>query len=518
MPLSRKHALCALGASLVVATGLTVSATASAEESSAPGAAKPLRFDIDLYAGGTARFGSSDAAWVSRGGGLFGLDALYLVKPWVGVGLGYERNLFAAEKRDTGGALYTELNRTMDAPFVLGRFVPWSNELLSFFVQVGVGPTIQHVNASSTTARVGSLGGVVLEPETCNASDVGLGLRAGLGLEVNVSELISLTSQLGLDHHRLSSGMLGSCAVGAGATTLLGGRIGVTFGIGRAKAPEAPADKDNDTIVDKDDACVDVPGVKDADPKKNGCPADKDGDGVLDKDDACVDEPGNKSDDPKKNGCPGPKDRDGDGVLDDVDACPDIKGKATNDPTTNGCPGDTDGDGIRDDKDACPNEKGAADADPKQNGCPKAVRVTNGEIMILQQVQFKTDSTVILQASGALLDEVAAVIKEHAEIAKLEVQGHTDASGDKRHNKELSKGRAEAVKRALVARGVDAKRLTAVGYGQDQPVADNATPEGRAQNRRVAFKILEKKDPPPPKPAPAAKPAPAKAPAKPKAR
>ncbi|MBK9262614.1 MAG: OmpA family protein [Polyangiaceae bacterium] len=252
-----------------------------------------------------------------------------------------------------------------------------------------------------------------------------------------------------------------------------------------------PPDKDGDGIIDSKDACVDVPGVANDDAKKNGCPPDKDGDGIIDAKDACVDVPGVTNDDPAKNGCP--PDRDGDGVADKDDACADIPGVKTQDPATNGCPGDTDGDGIRDDKDACPQEKGAADKDPKQNGCPKVVRVTETEIFILQQVQFDTAKSTIKKVSDALLDEVAGVLKDHPEITKIEVQGHTDDRGGKKLNEKLSDDRAKAVMAALVKRGIDASRLTAKGYGQDVPIGDNKTAEGRQKNRRVQFVILEKK-------------------------
>jgi OmpA-OmpF porin, OOP family len=121
--------------------------------------------------------------------------------------------------------------------------------------------------------------------------------------------------------------------------------------------PPPPKDRDKDGILDKDDACPDVPGVASDDPEKNGCPppSDRDKDGILDKDDACPDVPGIKSDDPEKNGCPRP-DTDKDGIFDDEDACVNEPGVRTTDPTTNGCPPpkDTDKDGIIDPEDACP--------------------------------------------------------------------------------------------------------------------------------------------------------------------
>jgi outer membrane protein OmpA-like peptidoglycan-associated protein len=252
-------------------------------------------------------------------------------------------------------------------------------------------------------------------------------------------------------------------------------------------------DRDGDGIFDKKDACIDVPGVTSQDPKLHGCPKEKpdtDGDGILDEDDACVEVAGEKNDDPKLHGCP--PDRDGDGIVDKEDACPDLKGKPDPDPEKNGCPPDTDGDGIRDDKDACPNEKGKPDPDPQKNGCPSLVRVTEKEIFILQQVQFKTASDVILPASDELLQQVSQVLNEHPELKRMEVQGHTDNRGNPNYNLKLSQRRAASVVKWLTTRGgVDASRLEAKGYGLAEPIESNDTELGRQKNRRVQFKVLE---------------------------
>jgi len=168
-----------------------------------------------------------------------------------------------------------------------------------------------------------------------------------------------------------------------------------------------------------------------------------------------------------------------------------VKGVKSDDPEKNGCPPDTDGDGITDDRDACPAEKGKPDPDPNKNGCPTLVRVTAKEIVILQQVQFKTGSDVILKASDELLEQVSAVLREHKEIKRIEVQGHTDNRGSAAYNQKLSDRRAKSVMKWLVTRGeIDADRLEAKGYGMDQPVAENTSEEGRALNRRVQFKIV----------------------------
>jgi OmpA-OmpF porin, OOP family len=261
---------------------------------------------------------------------------------------------------------------------------------------------------------------------------------------------------------------------------------------GKNGCPVIP-DRDGDGIPDAEDACPDVPGVPDPLPKLNGCPADRDNDGIPDGEDACPDQIGTPNPDPKKNGCPGAADRDKDGIPDAEDACPDVPGVADADPKKNGCPGDRDKDGIPDDKDACPDEKGPADADPKKNGCPKDVRVTDGQIVILQQVEFDIGRASIRKVSGGLLDTVAQVFREHPEIVRVEVQGHTDNTGSADVNTALSQARAEAVAAALAQRGIEAGRLVAKGYGSTHPIEANVTKQGQQKNRRVEFHILERR-------------------------
>lgn len=99
-------------------------------------------------------------------------------------------------------------------------------------------------------------------------------------------------------------------------------------------------------------------------------------------------------------------------------------------------------------------------------------------------VNFATDKTEMLPDSLPQIGQVAKLLKDDPQL-KLSVHGHTDNSGDAAHNQQLSEGRATAVVAALVAKGVDAARLDAKGFGQQQPVADNATEGGKAENRRV---------------------------------
>jgi outer membrane protein OmpA-like peptidoglycan-associated protein len=82
------------------------------------------------------------------------------------------------------------------------------------------------------------------------------------------------------------------------------------------------------------------------------------------------------------------------------------------------------------------------------------------------------------------IDQVMKLLKDVPAL-RLSVNGHTDNNGNAAHNQQLSEGRAKAVVAALLAKGLDSARLAAKGFGQQQPVADNAQEEGRAKNRRV---------------------------------
>lgn len=100
------------------------------------------------------------------------------------------------------------------------------------------------------------------------------------------------------------------------------------------------------------------------------------------------------------------------------------------------------------------------------------------------QVNFATDGTDVLPDSRPQIDQVVKLLTDDPSL-QLAIHGHTDNAGDAAHNRTLSEGRAEAVRALLVASGVDTGRLQAQGHGDSQPVADNASDSGRAQNRRV---------------------------------
>ncbi|MDB4972298.1 MAG: outer membrane protein [Myxococcaceae bacterium] len=321
-------------------------------------------------------------------------------------------------------------------------------------------------------ARDGSFSGSDIGSELTFGGALGLRVAGGnllLGPEVYGSTVV----QGGLFRKRGTpvEGIFGAHYLIAGQVRVGGGvGAGFTQGFGspeiRALAslewaptePEAPSDRDHDSILDPDDACPDEPGIRSNDPQKNGCPLrDRDGDDILDDDDACPDEAGVPSADPEKNGCP-VKDRDGDGIHDDDDACPDAAGPKND--------------------------------DPKKNGCPPA-RIERGQIRILEQVQFRTGSAEILPVSDEILGAVLRIFEAHPEISKVSVEGHTDNVGGAKYNKGLSEQRVLSVLSWLTSHGVEPIRLTSAGFGLDRPLASNETEEGRAQNRRVEFHIRE---------------------------
>jgi OOP family OmpA-OmpF porin len=202
-------------------------------------------------------------------------------------------------------------------------------------------------------------------------------------------------------------------------------------------------------------------------------PADSDGDGVPDDRDRCPGTPAGAKVD--ANGCE--FDSDGDGVVDRLDQCPDTpKGTPVN---SVGCPLDSDGDGVIDSQDQCPNTPKGDKVDV--HGC-----TIKGEIA-LKGVNFNTDSAVLLPESTTVLNDAVATLKKYPEFV-VEVDGHTDSRGSAKHNLALSKKRAESVEAYLKEHGVTNK-LSARGFGQTKPIADNKTEAGRLENRRVTLKI-----------------------------
>ncbi|HLL22497.1 MAG TPA: OmpA family protein, partial [Kofleriaceae bacterium] len=179
-----------------------------------------------------------------------------------------------------------------------------------------------------------------------------------------------------------------------------------------------------------------------------------------------------------------------DGIADKIDACPNDAEDKDNFEDDDGCPDpDNDKDGVLDGDDKCPNEPGVP-----PDGCPKKynlVVVTENKIELKQTVYFDTRKATIKPVSFPLLTEVAQALADNPTL-KVDVEGHTDSQGNDRFNLRLSQKRAESVKKFLVGRGVAPTRLAPKGYGENVPIADNRTADGRAQNRRVEFVITSR--------------------------
>ena len=296
-------------------------------------------------------------------------------------------------------------------------------------------------------------------------------------------------------------------------------------GISVHAAVRAPLDTDGDGYLDPDDACPleaeDFDGFEDLE----GCPdPDNDADGVPDIRDGatgdngfgvCLNDPEDMDGFEDTDGCPD-LDNDGDGVPDirDGETGDNGFGICLNDPEdfdgyedTDGCPDlDNDQDGVPDVRDgavqpngfgACMNDPEDMDGDRDSDGCPeedRAARVTCDSIDIDGRVYFDLDSDVIQTRSFRVLDDVASVLEESTFIRLLSVEGHTDSQGSSSYNRDLSERRAASVMRYLDDRGIDGARLLSRGWGEEAPIDTNGTEEGRQNNRRVEFIIVEQDD------------------------
>lgn len=284
--------------------------------------------------------------------------------------------------------------------------------------------------------------------------DVDPAIHLGIGTKVFISRRVVAR----LDLRDQISPRRGA---GGGATNSIEVLVGLSIPLGRerdrdstpeppAPAPEVSKDGDEDGFLDTEDRCPAEPGVA-----PDGCPApeDRDGDGVLDQDDACPEEPG-----VAPNGCPD-ADADGDGILVPDDGCPD-------EPETSNGFEDTDG---------CPDE------------IPEAVERFNGR---LDGINFDLGKATLTRSSAPVLDLAISALREYPSV-RIEISGHTDNRGPREINMRLSQRRADAVRAYLVERGIDEGRIVTRGAGPDEPIDSNATGEGRANNRRIEFRVLE---------------------------
>ncbi|MFT7700120.1 MAG: outer membrane protein OmpA-like peptidoglycan-associated protein [Candidatus Krumholzibacteriia bacterium] len=301
--------------------------------------------------------------------------------------------------------------------------------------------------------------------------DLNLGGRYDI-LTGNSNDNIGLSSYWGPEHVDAN-------------TALVSYQIGVTWWFGSG-------DRDRDGIPDDKDMCPDQPEDMDGYNDLDGCPdPDNDGDGILDADDACPTRAEDLDGFQDEDGCPDP-DNDGDGIYDGRDSCPneaeDIDGWQDQD----GCPDpDNDQDGVLDINDRCP--RTPVDSQVDEHGCAVTAPTIEAAavfipaikpVNVIEGVNFVSGSAELTPSSITILISLAQSLNEDKSL-RYEIQGHTDSTGDAEINRSLSQQRAESVRASLIQMGVASDRLAAVGYGEDVPIADNATAGGRAANRRV---------------------------------
>ena len=317
------------------------------------------------------------------------------------------------------------------------------NPRFSPFTVLGAGITDTETNGVSNDGNYVDLGFGFLT----NITDYGLGIRFDARYR---------TSHMGGTSNRLHDGIV---------------NIGLNIPFGE---PPSPPDDDRDGVSNKLDQCPNTPSNTPVD--SDGCPLDSDNDGVIDPQDACPNTPVGTEVDAR--GCKVDSDSDADGVMDSADECPGTPAGVV--VGADGCPLDDDQDGVLNAADKCPGTPLGLEVDT--TGC------VISQSAVLKGVNFEFNSGQLTPHARRVLDDVAKVWESEPNLA-AEVAGHTDWMGPADFNLQLSQQRANSVKAYLVDRGVPASQLSARGYGESQPVADNNTEDGRAENRRVELNV-----------------------------
>jgi outer membrane protein OmpA-like peptidoglycan-associated protein len=407
-------------------------------------------------------------------------------------GAGGLLGVFLARNLALEGAWSRTWTEDASAPAVDGTWDAWRGRLvyglpLSYWVQPLLGIGYVH-NVYS---------------DAVNGEDDGVtGL---LGLKVYFSHRVALRSDAQLDYVWApfnEGSTVGSNTVAEHMNWTVSAGLSIDIGRGRAR------DTDRDGVRDRDDACARTPvgvsvdsrgcrvdtdgdGVFDENDRctgtrsgvrvdASGCRVDTDGDGVFDEDDRCTGTPSGVRVD--SSGCR--VDTDGDGVFDEDDRCTGTPSGVEVDST--GCRVDSDGDGVFDEDDRCTATEPGVAVDA--SGCPQLFEPET-TVVVLEGVNFEVGSAILTAAALRVLDRVAASLIASPDL-RVRVSGHTDSTGPRAFNVRLSQERAESVMRYLIAQGVAADRLVAVGYGPDRPVADNSTAANRAMNRRVELERI----------------------------
>ena len=219
--------------------------------------------------------------------------------------------------------------------------------------------------------------------------------------------------------------------------------------------------------------------------KTNVSNNDQDHDGINDYADKCIYTPPNT--DVDSNGCRIDGDADGDGIKDSIDKC--IYTPKGVRVYANGCriDEDNDKDGIRDSIDECPNTP--LNSIVNNRGCIQ--RDKNYKNIIQLNIEFKYKSFELTEISKEEVMMLADFLNSNKSY-NIKVIGYTDNRGSRAYNKKLSQKRANAIKKMLIANNISAKRVSALGKGEENPIADNDTENGRAKNRRIEVELIKR--------------------------
>jgi outer membrane protein OmpA-like peptidoglycan-associated protein len=249
-------------------------------------------------------------------------------------------------------------------------------------------------------------------------------------------------------------------------------------------------DNDSDGIPDGSDRAPNEPEDIDGFNDYDGIPdPDNDMDGILDVDDECMNESEDIDGDRDTDGCPDIfMDTDGDGIADELDSMPTVPEDFDGFEDDDGAPDyDNDNDRIPDARDRCPDNPETYNDYEDLDGCPDM----NVSRVILDGIQFPSGSARIQSEFHPVLSDAADFLGRHPGLDVV-IEGYTDNVGSREANIRLSLERAKAVRLYLIQEfAVEGSRLSVKGYGPDNPIADNATPEGRAKNRRIELYIPE---------------------------
>jgi outer membrane protein OmpA-like peptidoglycan-associated protein/opacity protein-like surface antigen len=304
----------------------------------------------------------------------------------------------------------------------------------------------------------------------------------GLGSMFYISE--SLALDLGLRYNLITEAETDLSGYNDLHSGIVEGKLGLNLIL------RCDRDTDGDGIKDKYDKDPENPEDFDGFQDEDGAPdLDNDNDGVLDVNDGAPLDPEDIDNFEDSDGIPD--------LDNDADGIPDVKDKSPNQPEDfdgfqdeDGAPDlDNDRDGIPDIDDKCPNQAETFNEFEDEDGCPDRkpeIVFEEKAPIVLEGVTFATSSATLTDGAKEVLDKVVLTMVDYPEI-KLEIHGYTDSMGNRDYNVMLSQQRAESVMNYLVEMGISPERLTAKGFGPDNPVETNETREGRAKNRRIEF-------------------------------